>query len=334
MPESATLIVGPAWIGDLIMAQALFKTLKLRAPDLAIDVLAPAWSLPVVARMPEVREALIAPFAHGELGLGKRRRLGQKLRDRDYGQAIVLPRTFKSALVPWFARIPRRTGFRGEMRYGLLNDMRPFDPLVLDQMAKRYVALGLEPGLVPTEIPYPALTVSEEKQRAALLTLGLSTDRPVIAMMPGAERGPAKRWPAGHFAELARSLDAEGYAVWLFGSDKDRPGAEQIEANSNAVNLCGRTSLEQAIDLLALCRQAVSNDSGLLFMAAAVGIRVVALYGSTTPDFAPPLTDRGTTHYLALSCSPCLKRECPLGHLRCLVDITPRAVLESILAAR
>jgi heptosyltransferase-2 len=333
MPVSAVLIVGPAWIGDMIMAQALFKTLKQRAPDVAIDVLAPAWSLPVVSRMPEVREGIVAPFAHGEFAFGKRRRLGRELSSRRYGQAIVLPRTFKSALVPWFARIPRRTGFRGEMRYGLINDMRRFDPSVLDQMAKRYVALGLDAGEVPREVPYPALTVSEEKQRAALMALGLSTERPVIAMMPGAERGPAKRWPAGHFAELARSLDAEGYAVWLFGSDKDRPAAGQIEANSNAVNLCGRTSLEQAIDLLAVCRQAISNDSGLLFMASAVGIRVVALYGSTTPDFAPPLTDRATSHYLALSCSPCLKRECPLGHLRCLVDITPRAVLQSVLAA-
>jgi heptosyltransferase-2 len=318
----------------MIMAQALFKTLRQRSPDSPIDVLAPAWSLPVIARMPEVREGIVAPFAHGELALGKRRRLGRELRSRRYGQAFVLPRTLKSALVPWFAQIPRRTGYRGETRYGLINDMRPFDPNVLDQVAKRYAALGLERGEQPTEIPFPALKISASKQREAMASFDLSGDRPVIGLLPGAEYGPAKRWPAHHYAELATRLDAAGYAVWLFGSGKERPIADAIAAAGPAVNLCGRTTLEQAIDLIACCEQTVGGDSGLTHMAAAVGVRVIALYGPTPPGLAPPLSARASVHYLGLSCSPCFERVCPLGHQRCLVDLAPDTVLESIRAPK
>ena len=315
----------------MVMAQSLFKTLGEQNPKRPIDVVAPGWSLPVIARMPEVREGIVSPTAHGEFAFGKRRNLGLRLRERNYQQAIVLPRSLKAALLPWFARIPRRTGYRGEMRYGLINDMRVFDAERLDQTVKRFVALGLAADVPLKRIPNPALTASPAKQQAAIDELGLAADKPVIAMMPGAEYGPAKCWPLEYFKELASLLNDAGYAVWLFGSDKDRAAGEQIASHTNAVNLCGRTSIEQAIDLLAYCQQAVSNDSGLMHVAAAVGTRVIALYGSTTPSFTPPLTDAADIHYLALSCSPCFKRECPLGHLRCLREIMPAAIMTSII---
>jgi len=322
MTSPATLIVGPSWVGDMVMAQALFILLKKRKPRNAIDVLAPAWSLPIVARMPEIRRGIAADTGHGELGLGKRRRIGYTLRDKGYEQAIVLPRSLKSALIPWFARIPSRTGFRGESRYGLINDMRPFDRSVLDQTVKRYVALGLEPGEPLPEAPYPALTVDRDRQEAVMRSLGILTERPVIALMPGAEYGPAKCWPLEHFTELAALLVNDGFDVWVLGSDKDAPAGEGIASASDARNLCGRTSLEDVIDLLGYTEQAISNDSGLMHVAAAVGTHVHGIYGSSSPAFTPPLTNERDIHWLDLDCSPCFERTCPLGHLRCLKELS------------
>jgi heptosyltransferase-2 len=321
MSGPATLIVGPSWVGDMVMAQALFILLNARQPDIAIDVLAPAWSLPIVARMPEVRRGIAAETGHGELALGKRRRIGYALRDAGYEHAIVLPRSLKSALIPWFARIPRRTGFRGESRYGLINDMRPFDRSVLDQTVKRFVALGLEPGEALATTPNPVLTVDRQKQRGVMESLGVATGRPVIAMMPGAEYGPAKCWPVDYFTQLAALLGNEGFDVWVLGSDKDAAAGEQIASASAARNLCGRTSLEDVIDLLGYAEQAVSNDSGLMHIAAAVGTHVHGIYGSSSPTFTPPLTSRRDVHWLELDCSPCFERTCPLGHLRCLREM-------------
>lgn len=335
MAERATLVVGPSWVGDMVMAQSLFRLLAERHPGSAIDVVAPSWSLPIVARMPEVRRGIAAETGHGEVSFGKRRRIGRELRGR-YSNAIVLPRSFKSALVPWFARVPQRTGYRGEMRFGLLNDIRPFDPDVLDQTVKRYVALGLEPGETQADAPYPALDVSGENQERLRSTLGLNDRRPAVALMPGAEYGPAKCWPLPHFAALARSLVGDGFQVWVLGSEKDSPAGEEILAAMNGDesvrNLCGKTSIADVIDLLGLTEQAVSNDSGLMHIAAAVGSHVHAIYGSSTPDFTPPLTTRADTHYLRLDCSPCFERQCPLGHLNCLRQIGPGELRVAVLA--
>lgn len=330
--RAGILVVGPSWVGDMVMAQSLFKRLAGRAPGRPIDVLAPGWSLPLIRRMPEVRRGIEMPLGHGELGLGRRRALGRSLRGAGYGQAIVLPRSFKSALVPFFARIPRRTGFRGEWRYGLINDMRPFDPAALDQTVKRFLALGAEQGEPPGEIPAPELQTDKDNQQTLVDRLTLDLSRAPVAMMPGAEYGPSKRWPLEHYARLAAALGDAGRDVWILGSTRDREAGEQISAASAARNLCGETRLEDAVDLLALCDDAVTNDSGLMHIAAAVGCHVVALYGSTTPAFTPPLTARKTVHYLALECSPCFERHCPLGHHRCLRDVPPEAVLASLAA--
>ena len=255
------------------------------------------------------------------------------LRQEGYEQAIVLPRSLKSALIPWFARVPRRTGFRGESRYGLVNDMRPFDKSVLDQTVKRFVALGLEAGEALPAVPFPALRVDRQKQAAVMESLGIATDRPVIAMMPGAEYGPAKCWPLEYFAELAVLLEQDGYEIWVLGSDKDAPAGEHIASAGAAHNLCGRTSLEDVVDLLGHAEQAVSNDSGLMHVAAAVGAHVHGIYGSSSPQFTPPLAKRRDIHWLHLECSPCFERNCPLGHLRCLKELSVGRLHEAIGSA-
>ena len=315
----------------MVMAQSLFKLLRQRDPNGELDVLAPAWSLPVVARMPEIRSGVASSTGHGEIGLGKRRRIARELRAEAYDRAIILPRSFKAALIPWMAGIPVRTGYRGESRYWLINDVREFDTELLDQTVKRFAALGLPPAEPLPELPYPSLRVDHDNQSRLTAALSLDLSRPVIAMMPGAEYGPAKCWPLDYFTELAALLDAEGYSVWVLGSEKDAVAGNQIMAGSRAANLCGKTALADVIDVLALCEQAVSNDSGLMHIAAAVGIRVHAIYGSSSPDFTPPLTDNRSIHHLDLDCSPCFERHCPLGHLRCLKQITPSSVLETIV---
>ena len=330
------LVVGPSWVGDMVLAQSLFISLKQRDPAVEIDVLAPGWSLPLLQRMPQVRRGIELPIAHGELGLGRLWRLGRSLRGEAYGRALVLPRKLKAALVPFFAGIPRRTGYRGEARYLLINDPRPLDRTVLKQTVQRFVALGSPsaPSAAP-DVPHPRLVVDESRCRGLLGTLGLNLDRPAIAFMPGAEYGPAKQWPADYYARVARGLAASGRQVWLFGSRKEAALGEEIrvKAGGAPVNLCGRTALADVIDLLSLCERALTNDSGLMHVAAAVGIPLVAIYGSSTPDYTPPLTAQQKILYLRLSCSPCFERTCPLGHYNCLRQIAPEQVLGALSPA-
>ena len=327
------LVVGPSWIGDTVLAQPLFKLLHARHANLTLDVLAPRWTFALLERMPEVRRAIESPFLHGDLKLGERRRLGRALAAERYDHAIVLPTTFKSALVPFFAGIPNRTGYIGELRHWILTDARKLDRERLPQMAQRYAALGLARGepLRPP-LPVPALRVDEAARRALLVRLGLDRGRPAAALAPGAEYGPAKRWPARHFGELAQGLAAHGCAVWLIGSQNDRQLAAEIEQHSGGVcrNLCGETTLTEAIDLLASAALVVSNDSGLMHVAAALGRPLIALYGSSSPGFTPPLSSNARVLRLDLPCSPCFKRECPLGHFNCMMQLTPDRVLGAI----
>ena len=329
------LVVGPSWVGDMVMAQSLFMTLKARHPGCRLGVVAPGWSLPVLERMAEVDEAIALDVGHGEFGWKARRDVARTLRGR-FDRAIVLPRSWKSALVPWLARIPQRVGFTGEQRYGLLNERRRLDKAVLDQTVKRFVALGLpadEAAGGGFPIPPPRLVVDDGNLAELRRAHGLSS-RPAIGMMPGAEYGPAKQWPLEHFRTLAEALVAEGFEVRVLGGPKDvEAGAVIAEGLSGAHNLCGRTRLADAVDLLADCRQVVTNDSGLMHVAAAAGTRVHALYGSSSPAYTPPLTDRAEIHYLALDCSPCFQRTCPLGHTRCLVELSPERLLAAVLAA-
>jgi len=332
--EPATLVVGPAWVGDMVMAQALFKRLKQLEPDTALDVLAPKFTLPLLRRMPEVRRALLADFSHGELALGRRLRLGGQLKGQ-YQRALILPRSFKSALIPWAAGIKARIGYRGEGRGPLLTEARTLEPQALPQTVQRFLALaepaGTEPpAVVGTELE-PRLHY-DPAQRVRLLTaLGLTLDRPVVALLPGAEYGPAKQWPAGHFRALAQGLAESGHAIWVLGSPKERPLGAEIAAGIEGVrNLCGATELADTIDLLSACQAAVSNDSGLMHIAAAVGIPVVAIYGSTSPNHTPPLSAAAQPIWLQLPCSPCFQRHCPLKHSRCLTEINPAQVWQTV----
>ena len=327
------LVAGPAWVGDMVMAQSLFITLKQRSPDADIDVLAPAWSNPILARMPEVREAINLPVSHGEFGLLRRFKLGQSLREKKYDQAIITPRSYKSALVPFFAKAKQRTGYRGEMRYGILNDIRLLNKNVFTQTVQRYVNLGLDAASNQAhKVPFPKLMIDKENLQRLLKELKLNLDKPVIAFLPGAEYGEAKRWPVQYYAELANKLIEQGFQIWILGSEKDNAAATIIAKGNTAVNLCGNTRLEDSIDLLSVCKSAVTNDSGLMHIAAAVDIPLVAIYGSSTPDYTPPLSNKAKIQYLALDCSPCFKRTCPLGHTNCLNKITVDDVFKSTKA--
>lgn len=316
------LVAGPAWVGDMVMAQSLFITLKQRPHPVEIDVLAPAWSNPILSRMPEVRSVINLPVSHGEFGLLQRYQLGKSLRSKEYDQAIVTPRSYKSALVPFFTKAKIRTGYRGEMRYGLLNDIHTLDKKRLKQTVQRYVALGFEDKLTkPPEIPFPSLTIDNDNLQRLLSELELGLDKPVIALLPGAEYGEAKRWPVEYFAELAKIITKQGMQVWILGSEKDITVANIIAQGNDIINLCGKTALEDSIDLLSVCKNAVTNDSGLMHIAAAVGIPLVAIYGSSTPNYTPPLTNKAKIQYLNLECSPCFKRDCEFGHMNCMRNI-------------
>ena len=330
---SPILVVAPSWIGDTLMAQSLLTLLAQRGAS--IDVLAPDWTAPLLSRMPELRRVISSPFRHGDFALAARRRLGHALKDEGYGEAIVLPNSWKSALVPFFAGIPKRTGYKGEARYGLLNNRHTLDKAAFPQLVARYAQLSQHVAAAPlAQWPQPRLTSTPEQQAACREALGLPQGVQPYIFCPGAEYGPAKRWPARHFAALARELATAGTPIWIIGSAKDAPIGAEIEQASGgaATNLCGRSSLENAIDLIAGARAIVSNDSGLMHVAAALDRPLTALYGSSSPTYTPPLSPRAKIVSLHLACSPCFKRECPLGHLDCLEKLAPetvRATLDS-----
>ncbi|EKD73343.1 MAG: hypothetical protein ACD_45C00355G0008 [uncultured bacterium] len=328
------LIVGPAWVGDMVMAQCLFNVLKQQDPDVIIDVLAPGWSLPLLARMPEVADAIIMPIGHGKLALSERRRLGKTLRLRHYQQAIVLPNSFKSALIPWWAKIPLRTGWRGEMRYGVLNDVRKLDKSRYPLMIEQFMALGLPPdAALPHDYPLPKLEISAQTREQALATYHLTdTDTSILALCPGAEFGPAKRWPEEHYAAIANAKLNAGWQVWLFGSPKDQVVAARIMelTEQRCINLTGKTRLEEAVDLLSLATVVVSNDSGLMHITAALQKPLIAVYGPTSASFTPPLHKQAKVLSLSLSCQPCFQRTCPLEHQRCMQALQPEKVVNAM----
>jgi heptosyltransferase-2 len=327
------LIIGPSWVGDAMLVQPMLMRLRQRHSDCQIDLLAPPWTAALLRAMPEVHDVIINPFPHGALQLGARYRLGRQLRAARYDQAIVLPNSLKSALVPFFARIPLRTGFVGEARYGLLNDARKLDKTALPLMVERFAQLAEDDGgAIPRPLDYPRLWISIAQRDATLHKLDLTLDKPVAVFCPGAEYGPAKRWPVASFADIAQRLHQQGYAVWLIGSGKDKPVAEEISqlAHGQCSNLCGSTDLGDAIALLSCAQLVISNDSGLMHLAAALDRPMLALFGSSSPQFTPPLSAQAHVVKLDIECSPCFKRECPLGHFNCMVKLTPDMVWDKV----
>lgn len=319
------LVVAPAWVGDMVMAHTLVPGLAARGAE--THFLAPTVTAPLAERMPGVAAVHRIASRHGRLDWRERRAMANRLRRCGFDQAIVLPSSLKSALTPWLADIPRRTGFRGEARFGLVNDMRKLDERRLPRLVDRFAALADAAPAPPRLRSHPA------SRRRVLQRLGLNSTRPAVALCPGAEYGGAKRWPVEHFATLATLCVNAGAAVWVLGGQAERAAAEAISARAPSIDLTGRTTLAEAVDLLAAASAAVANDSGLMHVAAALDVPVAALYGSTSPRFTPPLATRAvvvTRPGAPLACSPCFKRECPLGHLACMNDITPSQVFQAL----
>jgi heptosyltransferase-2 len=333
--EGRTLVVAPSWIGDAVLSQPLVARLAAQRPASAIDIFAPKWVLPAYGRMPEVANTIENPFGHGQLALGQRRRVAHDLARQGYWYAYVLPNSLKSALVPWFAGIGRRVGYTGEMRYGLLNDRRPLDKQQLPLMVERFAWLAQPAGSeLERPVAYPRLSVAAAEFRDGCERLELDSPQRLACFCPGAEFGPAKRWPADHFAVLAQQLGEKGYAVWLLGSAADKPVGDEIARGSggSAINLCGTTSLDEAIVLLSGADLVVTNDSGLMHVAAALDRPTIAIYGSSSPGFTPPLSDTAHVVKLDLPCSPCFARTCPLKHFDCMVKLDPATLMQQVAA--
>ncbi len=313
------LVVAPNWIGDALMAQPMLARLRAQLPQARIDVLAPAWVAPLMRHMPQVAGVIETAFEHGSFRLRERWRLGRTLKALGYDQAIVLPNSWKSALVPFFAEIPMRGGYVGESRYGLLNLLYKKKP-GRELMTMHYARLAAKPGApIPEPLPEPRLVVDAQAAQATRRRFGIEGRYAVLC--PGAEYGPAKRWP--YFKDLAERLDVPLVAL---GSAKERDQCASLKAR----NLAGQTTLDEAIHLLAGAALVVSNDSGLMHIAAALGRPQVALFGSSSPKHTPPLSAHTRVLWLGIECSPCYARECPLGHFRCMRELSVERVLEAI----
>ena len=328
------LIVGPSWVGDMVMAQSLFIALKALRPDAIIDVLSLASTAALLKRMPEVNQTIAMPISHGVFGLKMRLKIGRSLRASKYNQAIVLPNSWKSALIPWFARIPIRTGWKGEARYGLLNDLRILNKSFLPLMVQRFVSLAYSAKQAHIAPSYPFPKMIAEQVNSNLPSLQAKQKR--LIFCPGAEFGPAKQWPASSYAEVAEPLLARGWQVLILGSQADNEtgvalvNAVSAEQQSEVHNLCGKTQLEDAIDLLATADAVVSNDSGLMHITAALQTPLVAIYGPTSPNFTPPLSNNAQLVQLEVECGPCFQRTCPEQHHKCMKEISGAMVIPLI----
>lgn len=339
------LIIAPNWIGDAVMSEPLLAELKTLYPHSRIDVLASPWVAPIYRACVEVKEVIEADLAHKRLQWGLRKQLAKQVRAKQYDACFVLPNSLKSAIIPWLANIPSRIGYRGEMRYGFINRALE-NPSKVNRppMAQHYLALSskLDSSLTSTANMNvePRLHISSLASATVSNKLSQSSisQESIYVFCPGAEYGATKRWPVAHFASLAQALlstEPEAQII-LLGSKSDHVLAQSIFAQANSLprihNWCGNTSLDEAIALIGMCKALISNDSGLMHIAAALKIPQVAIFGSSDPHHTPPLSNKAKILYLKLSCSPCHKRECPLGHLKCLKDISPTMVLDSVKA--
>ncbi len=334
MSDSRILVIVPSWVGDMVMAQSLFHALKAQNYQCQIDVIAPSWALALVERMPEVNRGIELPIGHGEFALLKRFQIGRRLRDQGYSKAIVLPNSWKSALIPYFAGIPCRIGYLGECRWGLLNQSRRLDKTLLKRTVERFVALADDQLVIEKpEITAPALIADDGQVQLLLQRYDLDArHKPVLVLCPGAEFGSAKQWPEQRYASVAKHYFAKGWQIWLFGSKNDQLVCKTIKQLSDVdcTDFSAQTTLSEAIDLLSLCTAVVSNDSGLMHIAAALNKPLVAIYGSSDPAATPPLNAAVSIVSLNLQCSPCFQRECPYQHRHCLTQIDPEVVIKRL----
>ncbi len=333
------LVVGPSWVGDSVMAQTLYKRIKKELPSSQIDVMSPHWSLALLERMPEVCKKIVSPFSHGETKLFERYRLGQGLKKENYDRAIILTNSLKSSLIPYFARIGIRTGWLGEFRYGLINDIRSSKKLKKSLMVEKFAALSLyEENYSIENLTFPELEINFANQRNFLEEFSIDYSKNTMAICPGAEFGPSKRWPAEYYAEIAKFYVNKGWNVLCIGSKNDEDigmgigSLNNLRNNESFINLTGKTSLQDAIDILAFTEKVVTNDSGLMHISAAVKTPLVALYGPSSPEYTPPLISkkkilRKTQGYEKVRYGSNEK-----GYHQSLLDIKPEEVLDALEA--
>jgi heptosyltransferase-2 len=339
------LIIAPNWIGDAVMSQPLLANLKITYPQSQIDVLASPWVAPIYRACVEAHQVIEAGLEHKQLQWGLRKKLAKQLELNQYDACFVLPNSLKSALIPWLANIPLRIGYRGEMRFGLINFALD-NPSKINRppMANHYLALcnvmdhSEEIDISAPADPKLSISLAAKATVGAKLQAAAINEKTIYALCPGAEYGVTKRWPTEHFAALAQQLltnELDAHVI-LLGSKGDHALGKKIislvEQSSRIQNWCGNTSLDEAIALIGMSKALVSNDSGLMHIGAALKVPQVAIFGSSDPHHTPPLSEKAKVIYLNLPCSPCHKRECPLGHLKCLKDILPATVLGSVQA--
>lgn len=329
---SPLLLVGPSWVGDMVMAASLIEVLRLREPGRPIDVLAPPAALPVARMIAGVRRTIPLSISHGKLDVLARWRVGRSLRQEGYTKAIILPRAFKAALLPFAAGIPERVGYKGEWRSPLLTDARADPNRKTARTIDRFVALALPEGSNPAPAPRPRLMLPDGARDVVAAKFPLAGEGPVLVLCPGAEYGPSKRWPAESYGDVARRAGAAGWRVRVLGGARDTDVAEVVARESGGIvdNLTGRTTLIDAAAILADADVVVTNDSGLMHVASAFDRRIVALYGSSSEKMTPPTSPFAQIIAKDLPCRPCLKRECPLGTLACLTSIAPVEVFEAV----
>ena len=345
------LIIAPNWIGDAVMSQPLLASLLSNFPQYQIDVIASAWVAPIYRACNEVHEVLEVPLQHGQLQFKLRYGLAKKIKQQNYAACIVLPNSLKSALIPWMAEIPIRIGYLGEMRFGLINRSIP-NPSRSHRMpmVERYLALAdslknaENTSTGPIQfIKNPSLHISNHVTESVLQKLkerNLS-EQAIYTLCPGAEFGPSKRWPVENFALLAQKILKKNKlnSITILGGPSDKILAEKIcsqvfktnpEDLPRIYNLCGNTSLDEAMAIINMSASLISNDSGLMHIGAALQVNQVAIFGSSDPYHTPPLSNKAKVIWLNLPCSPCYKRDCPLGHLKCLWGISPEQVFLSL----
>ena len=333
------LIIGPSWVGDTVMAQTLYKRLKEECPECKIDVISPDWSSELMQRMSEVSKTINSPYMHGDLKLLSRRQFGINLKKSNYDRSIVLTNSLKSSLIPFFARIPIRTGWLGEMRYGLLNDIRYLDKSKNHLMVEKFAALSIKDRNYSLEsLSLPKLNIDFKNQKSTLAKLGINLDLPSLAICPGAEFGPSKKWPEEHYSIVAKHYINKGWNVLCFGSPNDHETGkkisnyEDLEEESHFYNLIGKTSLVDAVDLLSHCNKVVSNDSGLMHIAAAVETPLVAVYGPSSPEYTPPLIDKKVIIRKMVGYKKIREGNLPEGYDASLFSIKPEEVMEALEA--
>ena len=321
------LIIPQNWLGDIVMSQTLLKRVKSENPNTEIDILVNSTFKNLVERMPEISKAVILDSRHKELGLLKRLNLARRIKG-NYDQSIVLSRSIKSALIPYFAKIPIRTGELGESRYILINDLKKFTKEDRRKTAFRYVSMFSKKEEVLDEKYYPSLQSDPENIKILFDKYKLNLDKKIIIFAPGAAFGPSKMWPVEKFKELGEKLNKD-FFILILGSNNEKNIGDKIVTNKNMINLCGETTITDAVDLIHISEFCVSNDSGLMHLASATNTKSISIYGATSPELTPPLTSNKEIHYRGISCSPCFEKKCKYGHYNCLVEIQADDVFKS-----